>query len=79
MRAECAVRAWAPPRKRPAVSCHMPPLVSVLVCSYTAPRSAKKKRIFTSLTQLMHQQAEQAAAAADGQAAEQAAAAGTAP
>lgn len=25
-------------------------------CSFTAPRSAKKKRIFTSLTQLMHQQ-----------------------
>lgn len=30
-----------------------------LWCSYSAPRSAKKKRVFTSLTQLMQQQAAQ--------------------
>ncbi|KAI7841398.1 hypothetical protein COHA_005015 [Chlorella ohadii] len=42
--------------------------------SFTAPRSAKKKRIFTSLTQLMHQQQQGEAAAEAGAAGEAAAA-----
>ena len=44
-------------------------------CSFTAPRSAKKKRIFTSLTQLMHQQQQGETGAAAGEAGQAAAAA----
>ena len=53
---------------------HPSSFLPICACSFTAPRSAKKKRIFTSLTQLMHQQQQGEAAAEAGAAGEAAAA-----
>ena len=53
--------AWALPRSAPLTKLFS--LHSPLCCSFSAPRSAKKKRIFTSLTALMKQEQEHAAEA----------------
>ena len=60
------VVARAGPTDRAVCSC-------CLLRSFTAPRSAKKKRIFASLTSLMHQQRGEGEAAGDAAAAEEAA------